>query len=406
MNRRIRLAWVSTFNSRCGLATHSEHLLEHFDRRVFDITVIGNRQEPVRPDPDNVVRLWPDEAGSLASVRAFIRTFDALFVNFHFSLMDIDELARTLRTAHSAGIDTYVTLHKTIDTVVAGRDVSLGGIADTLAASTRLIVHTAADVARLRDFGLAANVETIPPGVIARPALDAAAVRTLLGLRTFHPVIGTFGFLLPPKGLPQLVEAFSLVLRRFPEAMLLMLNARYPGAAESDEERERCRALIGELGLDERIRLIDEFLPTEEVLLLLSACDLTVFPYQSSGESDSGAVRLGLAAGRPVATTPLPVFANLADTAHQFAGTGTADIADGIIALLDDAETCASLVRRQSAWAERNSWSAQASRIGDMILGCFAERRGQSDVLRRGIDPIQGGELAPAPPTEQARLAG
>src|SRR5437763_933437 len=127
--RKIRLAWVSPYNSRCGLATHSEHLLEHFDRGVFDITVVADQQEPVTPDPAALVRLWPDRGGSLAAVRQFIRSFDALFVNFHFSLMAVDELAETLRAAQRADIDTHVTLHKTIDTMIEGRTASLGEIA-------------------------------------------------------------------------------------------------------------------------------------------------------------------------------------------------------------------------------------------------------------------------------------
>src|SRR5437870_10829016 len=90
--RKIRLAWVSPYNSRCGLATHSEHLLEHFDRNVFDITVIADHQESVSPDPAELVRLWPDRRGSLAAVWELIPRFDALFVNFHFSLIAIDEL--------------------------------------------------------------------------------------------------------------------------------------------------------------------------------------------------------------------------------------------------------------------------------------------------------------------------
>ena len=99
MNRKIHLAWVSTYNSRCGLATHSEHLLAHFDRQVYEITVIANHEAPVKPDPANLVRLWPDRSGTLASVRDFIRTFDALFVNFHFSLIDIHDLAELLGEA-------------------------------------------------------------------------------------------------------------------------------------------------------------------------------------------------------------------------------------------------------------------------------------------------------------------
>ncbi len=376
MNRKIRLAWVSTYNSRCGLATHSEHLLEHFDRQFYDITVIGNHEEPVKPDPANLVRLWPDRSGSLASVRDFIRKFDAVFVNFHFSLMEIHDLAETLKAAQLAGIDTYVTLHKTVDTVIDGRAVSLGEIAEALRACTRLIVHTEADIARLKAFAVVDNVVMIPPGVIDRPVVNAATVRSLLGLQQFHPIVGTFGFLLPPKGLQQLIHAFALVLRHFPEATLLMLNAEFPGAVESAEERDRCLALIRELGLDDRVRLIDEFLETEEILLLLNACDLTVFTYQNTGESDSGAVRLGLAAGRPVATTPLPVFANLAGVVHQLSGGTAADIAEGVVALVRDPDLSAAIVQRQQDWISRNSWAAQATRIDNIIRGCFEERHG------------------------------
>ncbi len=376
MNRKIRLAWVSTFNSRCGLATHSEHLLEHFDRDVYDITVIGNHQEPLKPDPANVVRLWPDRTGSLASVRDFIRDFDVVFVNFHFSLIEIYDLAATLRAAQDAGIDTHVTLHKTADTMINGRVVSLGAIAEVLRACTKLIVHTEADIARLDEFGVIDNVVMIPPGVIERRALSPSTVRSLLDLQQSQQILGTFGFLLPPKGLQRLIHAFALVLRHFPDAMLLMLNAEYLEDPDSADERDRSLALIRELELDERIRLVDQFLETDEILLLLNACDLTVFTYQDSAESDSGAVRLGLAAGRPVATTPLPVFANLAGVVHQFSGSAVADIADGIVALLRDPERAAAIRQRQQEWIGRNSWAAQAARIGNIIRGCFEETHG------------------------------
>jgi glycosyltransferase involved in cell wall biosynthesis len=426
MNRKIRLAWVSTYNSRCGLATHSEHLLEHFDRQVYDITVIGNHEEPVKPDPANLVRLWPDRSGSLASVRDFIRTFDAVFVNFHFSLMEIHDLAETLKAAQLAGIDTYVTLHKTLDTVIDGRAVSLNEIADVLGGCTRLIVHTEADIARLKTFGLVDNVVMIPLGVIERPALSMATLRSLLGLPQNDPIVGTFGFLLPPKGLQQLIYAFAVVLRHFPEATLLMLNAEFPGALESAEERARCLALIGELGLEDRIKLIDEFLETEEILLLLNACDLTVFTYQDSGESDSGAVRLGLASGRPVATTPLPIFANLAGVVHQLSGCTAPDIAAGIVSLLEDPDLSAAMLQRQRDWISRNSWATQAARIGNIVRGCFEDRHAvalrppappalepsngeqaasATTALREMIALIEEGEPAPLPAPEGPEIA-
>lgn len=413
MRRKIRLAWISTFNSRCGLATHSEDLLEHFAPDVYDIVVVADRREPLKPDPPYVRRLWPDAAGSFATVRDFIAGFDAVFVNFHPALIAIDELEQTLRSAQLAGIATFVNLHKTRDTDIDGRNVSLRDIAPALRGSTRVIVHTAADVARLEALGVADNVAMIPLGVVDQPPFDRARVRNLLDLQRFHPILGSFGFLLPQKGLPQLIEAFALVLHHFPDAMLLMLNAEYP-AAESAEERENCRELIRDLALGERVRLIDAFLATDEILFLLNACDLTVFPYQASDESESSAVRLGLAAQRPVATTPLPIFANLSGFVHPLAGIAAADIAEGIVTLLRDPARAAELLARQREWIRSHSWAAQAGRLDAIIRGACAQRHGSEtatsamaprDALPPGASPDREAQLVALAERAAAALA-
>ena len=88
--------------------------------------------------------------------------------------------------------------------------------------------------------------------------------------------------------------------------MLLLVNALYP-VAESKVLQETCNRLIDALGLRDQVLMINEFLEDEESLALLECADLIVFPYQTTGESSSAAVRTGLASGRPVACTPLPI---------------------------------------------------------------------------------------------------
>jgi tetratricopeptide (TPR) repeat protein len=100
------------------------------------------------------------------------------------------------------------------------------------------------------------------------------------------------------------------------------------------------------------------------------------YPYQASDESASGAVRLGLAAGRPVVTTKLPVFADVSEVVYELDGCGPVDIAEGIIALLQDEPRKAELLRRQRDWLRANSWSTQANRLANIILGCVEEARG------------------------------
>src|SRR5439155_1699217 len=111
---------------------------------------IPSARPALRGRHDLARQRWADVAGKIGD-----------FVNFLFSLMEVHDLATLLKAAQLAGIDTFVTLHKTVDTVIDGRIVSLGEIAETLLACTRLIVHTEADVARLRSFAVVDNVAVI-----------------------------------------------------------------------------------------------------------------------------------------------------------------------------------------------------------------------------------------------------
>lgn len=389
VTRKIRLAWVSTYNAQCGIATHSEKLLKYFDRSVFDVSVIANHQPLVREDSDNIFRLWTDSTGRLDVVRNHLlaNNYDAVMFQFNFGFFNLHEFDKTLAVLHDAKIDTYVTLHKTEDAEDHGQTISLNEIAPILEKCTRIFVHGIDDVNRLKAMGITDNVVIIRAGVQNPPPLEKIAVRNLLGLQRFHPVIGTFGFLLPPKGSQELIYAFALVLIRYPNAFFLMVCSQYP-VPESAQELDSCLALIKGLGLENNVRLVSDFLDDEEeAIFLLSACDMIVYGYQNSGESASGAVRIGLATGRPVGTTPLRIFSEVSEFAHQFAGTSAADIAQGIQTMLADGYPKEEFINKQRQWLQSNSWATQARRIGNLILANFEDKRGVDVRAAASVEP-------------------
>jgi tetratricopeptide (TPR) repeat protein len=175
-----------------------------------------------------------------------------------------------------------------------------------------------------------------------------------------------------------------------------MVNADYP-TPESEEQRQRCQALVSLLEIEGHLSLINEFLDIEEMLFLLSACDAIVFPYQRSEESASGAVRLGLAVGRPVLTTPLPIFSDLSEIVYQLPGTEAREIAEGVLSLLDDEDRKTAILQRQRDWVRANSWAAQAARISNIIHSCFEEARG---VELRAPRQLRS-ELVPSPKDDE-----
>jgi glycosyltransferase involved in cell wall biosynthesis len=393
VTRRLKLAWISSYNSRCGIATYSQYLIEHFDPDLFDITILAADEPPLGPDPEHVHRSWRPRDGNLAQLchRLLAGGFDAAFFQHDFGLFETTGFAVVLESLQQAGLDTYVTLHQRMgDPGASRRTRLLQQIAAALKGCTRIFVHSVDDMNRLKECGVTNNLVLLPHGVPDRPPLSASAVRVLLGLERCEPVIGSFGFLLPYEGLQNLVHGFALLLRRHPSALLLMVNAECPEDA-LQAERERCHALIDQLGIAAQVRLVTEFLDTEEIAFLLSACDAVVYPYRESSDAASGAVRLALAAGRPVAITPLPIFSDLSEIVYRLPGTDAAEIAEGLAALLADEGTRGALAKRQRQWVAVNSWAAQAERLANIVRGSFEERHGVA--LRAP---------APAPPPSAA----
>ena len=66
---------------------------------------------------------------------------------------------------------------------------------------------------------------------------------------TGKPVVATFGYLLPHKGLREIIRAFALIKQQQRHAHLLMLNALYP-VPQSAEEHQSCLAEIKAHGLE------------------------------------------------------------------------------------------------------------------------------------------------------------
>ena len=88
-------------------------------------------------------------------------------------------------------------------------------------------------------------------------------------------------------------------------------------------------------GLTGRVRLVTDFLDDDVAISTLAKCELLVFPYKNTKESASGAVRMGVAAGVPIAVTPIPIFDDI-EGAIKMRGTSVDDIVASISMLQED----------------------------------------------------------------------
>ncbi|MEB4590752.1 glycosyltransferase [Candidatus Thiothrix sp. Deng01] len=373
-----KVAWVSTWNTRCGIASYSEWLLENSH---LPVTILANADSvPTGADGDNVIRCWETRAGkretpSLAGLLHTILNsgFRAVVIQFNFAFFGVQPLQEVIKTLRERGIVVYLFFHATQDVVQDGRLVStVRGLGGALADCTRLLAHGTADVNRLKRFGRVGNVTLIPhgvmyaPDILARHQPDPAVFR-----------IASYGFLLPDKGVPELISAFALLQQRLlalaaagkpcPQVRLELFNALYPGSV-SEQERTKCVTLIEYSGYADSIGLHTAYQENEQSLAALAACDLVVFPYQKSRESSSAAVRMGLAAGRPVACTPMNVFGDVADIVHFLPGVSPQAMAEGLLELVMDSAKLASARRRHQQWLQAHAWEQVTQRLDAMLM--------------------------------------
>jgi glycosyltransferase involved in cell wall biosynthesis len=358
-----RLAWVSTWNSRCGIASYSENLsralpVEHF-------LVLANRSNDLtKKDAANVIRCW--DAGDEDDLQRMLqiivgRQLTDVVIQFNFSFFKLEPLADLLSALHAKGIRCYLFLHSTADVKPPHGSKSLSSIVPALRQAERLFVHSIQDLNNLKVFGIVDNATIFPHGVGIQPLLDQSPQPD-----QESKIIATSGFMLPHKGIRELIKAFEILRAEDPELRLLLLNALYP-VGISEEEWCHCHEKREQSPYRSDITMINDYLSEEEIHQKLSQAEVIVYPCQDTQESSSASVRMGLATGRPVAVSPLAIFADVADVVYFLPGITPEDIAAGIKKLLADKMLCADLKARQQKWFASHNWQILGHRLWNII---------------------------------------
>jgi glycosyltransferase involved in cell wall biosynthesis len=354
-----KIGWITTWNTKCGIATYSSHLIPNLPAAVS--VFAAHADERTAADGPGVLRCW--ESGDQDTLDELAAAIDAagvttLVLQFNYGFYKLENLAQFLQAQVGAGRVVIAMLHATIDPAhVPHKRLEL--MVPALRACQRVLVHSPGDLNRLKGYGLLDNVTLFPHGVLDWPEPPARPPGP-----SFR--IASYGFFLPHKGLPQLVEAIALLRRDGRSVGLEMVNAEYP-IAESAALVAQVKARAAELGIAEHVEFCTDFLDDEESLARLGAADLIVFPYQNTGESSSGAVRYGLASGRPVAVTPLAIFDDVSRVSFRLAGQEPREIADGIAQLIDDIAAGAPRIAQVEAEAGRWRAAHRYSRLGQRL---------------------------------------
>lgn len=160
-----------------------------------------------------------------------------------------------------------------------------------LSCAHRLVVHAESQRKEVQRLLPRAEVACHP-----HPAYDQFQLRGLSQrqardeLAVDGRVLLFFGHVRAYKGLEYLLRALPEVLAEV-EVTLVIAGEFYEPRAPYDD-------LIRSLGLTKCVRVVDRYIPNEEVEAYFAACDLVVCPYTSGGQS--GVVQIAYSFDKPV----------------------------------------------------------------------------------------------------------
>lgn len=367
----IRVGLVSTWNQACGIANYSQHLSCAFEAEQWWVFA-PHVEVSTSVDQSNVVRCWQSgQSDDLAILWQALQQqqITHVHIQFNFNFFRLSALSQLIHRLDDQGIAVWITLHATEDVAAQHGAKSLRQIACALN-KAELFVHSLADLHRLNDWGISRYVK-FAHGVVGMsrpPVPTTASVQACLTRwqQQGGYVIASYGFLLPHKGIHQLIEAFIHLKAIYPSLKLLLLNALYP-AGVSVQTASECQAMIEASPHADDILLFTEFTQEQQALSALQQSQLIVMPYQQTQESSSAAVRFALAADKPVMVTPLTIFSDVAEVVIQLPGTSSQAIAQGLSQQLFQPDH---LQKRRRQWLREHDWHHISRRLWNRFVAC------------------------------------
>lgn len=362
-----RIGWVSTFNTRCGIATYSAHLLAGLPDSP--LILANHTDDTLLEGPGAVLRCWTEgKQDPLDRLYGAIKeqNLRTIVIQFNYGFYSFAALARLIRRLKTEGRKVVLMMHATDDGPHEAHN-QLSSFELELALCDRLLVHSVHDLNRLKALGLVDNVALFPHGVLEVPQRPAPVLRPDAPF-----VIGTYGFLLPPKGFPELIEAVGLMRDAGRDVALRMINAQYP-VPQSAALVAEVKTQIAARGLNDHVDLCTDFLEDDESLERLSEAHLLAFPYRPTSESASGAVRQALAISRPIAVTPLPIFDDVRGLVLALPGFSPPEIAEGLSAIMDEMQVLpaegpvAQSLARGTGWRQATGYGPLSHRLWALL---------------------------------------
>src|SRR5689334_17919289 len=295
---------------RCGIATFTTDLRRAISNSgpnlQASVVAMTDRGQTYDYPASVVLQIRDDNLQDYARAAASLNAgrFDVVCLQHEFGIFGGDAGGHILELLTRLTMPVVTTLH----TVLA----SPSAIQRTV---TERIVETSAKIVVMAEKGRELlhgvyrvpheKIEVIAHGIPDFPFVQSDTAKTRLGF-SGRSVVLTFGLLSPSKGIEVMIDAMPSIIKRCADAVYVVLGATHPNLVRDQGEayRETLTARVRELGVEDHVVFLDQFVDQATLLEFISMCDVYVTPYLNEAQMTSGTLAYSFGLGKPVVSTP------------------------------------------------------------------------------------------------------
>jgi len=312
----LSLSWaiVSSYNTKCGIASYTKYFANSLRDAGDNIYIFSNSissSEEESPELEaNVQRCFDFGSDDLKALQIqLLRTgANIVYIAYQDVFYNSHSLLRLIESLSDSGIYVVIEMHKVKSSMAALPNT----LVRALAACSVVIAHSESALNELKEHAIKDNVLYLPLGIDEHLAMVGAEASShdepAEETHSDRIVMATFGFLVPHKGIYQLLEAYSELADEFDYLDFHIYSSLHPSAPEGSELKAAISSFISEKGLHARIVFNTTYLDDVEVVKRLASADFCVLNYKETNESASASLRHVAAAGIPLVLPRIPIF--------------------------------------------------------------------------------------------------
>src|SRR6185312_9594672 len=355
---------------RCGIATFTTDLERAISnsRPDLEVSIVAMNDHGQTYDyPGSVaLQIKDDTIEDYVRAAAFLNAgrFDAVCLQHEFGIFGGEAGAHVLELLSRLSMPVITTLHTVLAKPTAAQRAVMERIVE---ASSKIIVMANKGREMLRSVYRVPDdkIEVIAHGIPDFPFVEPDAAKAKLGFSD-RSVILTFGLLSPSKGIEVVIDAMPSILKRRRDAVYVVLGATHPNLVRDRGEvyRESLMTRARELGVENNVIFLNQFVDQATLLEFISMCDVYVTPYLNEAQMTSGTLAYSFGLGHPVVSTPYwHARELLADGRGVLVSFGdAAGIGNEIAQLLTDTPRRQAMRERAYAGSRSMTWERTAQR--------------------------------------------